>query len=500
MTLMLLLFLFSRKFPMRRRIATVPVSRLLSASQKAVAVVTALFLAGGIPAGAQDPETPKRKVLFVVTSHDQKGNTGEKTGFYLSEVSHPWAILKDAGYEIDFVSPKGGEAPVDGFDLGDPVNRRFWNDAAARGKVGNTLKPSDVDPGHYAAIHYAGGHGTMWDFPDNAELAAIAGNIYENGGVVSAVCHGPAGLVNIKLRNGRYLVEGKKISAFTNEEETAVKLDQVVPFLLESKLIERGALFEESDPWQPHEISDQRVVTGQNPQSAGAVGQALLEQLHHREVIGRLTRYDVKPAAREAFQQALSDYVSKALAEGSNIQAEAYHERDHPSVLWLIERWKSRSELDRFQHSPQAGAIEALKGSALERAAETHHVTDLEPLSKPQWRRAARTGDQPVTIMLFVDSQEGTQDEFQTTYHTAMPAFRGQPGVVTYQLSRIENEDAKFVTFEKFRSDEAFAAHLEFSATKPVVDYLHAKSKRQPFQEGLHVLIEFAPLLREAAR
>ncbi|MCW1925879.1 antibiotic biosynthesis monooxygenase [Luteolibacter arcticus] len=488
---MLLLFLF-RRFGLRHSLAAL--------LRKAAGIVMALLLSGGLPVRAQDADTVKRKVLFVVTSHDQKGNTGERTGFYLSEVSHPWAILKDAGYDIDFVSPKGGKAPVEGLDLDDPVNHRFWSDATCRREIESTLKPSDVHPEDYAAIHYAGGHGSMWDFADNAGLAAIAAKIYESGGVVSAVCHGPAGLVNVKLSSGEYLVDGKKVSAFTNEEEAAVKLDRVVPFLLESKLIERGAIFEKADPWQPHVASDQRVVTGQNPQSAGSVGKALLEQLGHRDVAGRLVRYDVKPDAREAFQKALSGYVSEALEDGGNIQAEAYHEREERDVLWLIERWKNRSELDRFQQSPQAIAIEALKAGALAKPAETHHVTDLEPLSKEHWRRAPGSGDRPITIMLFVDSREGTQDEFKTTYHAAMPAFRGQPGVVTYQLSQIGNDDTKFVTFEKFRSDEAFAAHLEFPATKPVVEYLQAKSKTQPFQDGLHTLIEFAPLIRDGGK
>ncbi|MGC4041872.1 MAG: type 1 glutamine amidotransferase domain-containing protein [Flavobacterium sp.] len=229
--------------------------------------------------GAQNLDSMKKKILFVVTSHDQKGNTGEKTGFYLSEVTHPWEVLTAAGYEIDFVSPKGGKAPIDGFNLQDAANKKFWEDQTYRQKIENTMKPSEVDPSKYIAIHYAGGHGTMWDFADNKQLAKIAASIYENGGIISAVCHGPAGLVNIKLSNGKFLVEGKKINAFTNEEEVAVKLDKVVPFLLESKLIERGAIFEKSGLWQSHVVTDQRVITGQNPQSAKAVGEAVLAQL-----------------------------------------------------------------------------------------------------------------------------------------------------------------------------------------------------------------------------
>ncbi|PIF44577.1 putative intracellular protease/amidase [Chryseobacterium sp. 52] len=239
-----------------------------------------LFTIGCIQAQHQKSKHMKKKILFVVTSHDKKGNTGEDTGYYLGEVSHPWEVLYKAGYEIDFVSPKGGTPPVDGFDLKDPVNKEFWENKEYKNKIDHSLKPSQVNPGDYSTVFYAGGHGAMWDFADNTELATIASKIYENGGIVAAVCHGPAGLVNIKLNNGQYLVDGKKINAFTNEEEAEVKLTQVVPFLLEDKLKERGAKFEKSGLWQNHVVTDQRVITGQNPQSAKSVGEAILKELN----------------------------------------------------------------------------------------------------------------------------------------------------------------------------------------------------------------------------
>ncbi len=220
-----------------------------------------------------------KKVLFVVTSHDKKGSTEQPTGYYLSEVSHAWEVLNSAGYEMDFVSPQGGKAPVDGLNLNDTTNKAFWENSTYRQKVENTLKPSEVKVDEYVAIYYAGGHGTMWDFADNTELATIARQIYENNGVIGAVCHGPAGLVNIKLSNGKYLVKGKKINAFSNEEEIAVKLENVVPFMLETKLMERGAKFEKSGLWQAHITTDQRVVTGQNPASAKGVGEAMLAEI-----------------------------------------------------------------------------------------------------------------------------------------------------------------------------------------------------------------------------
>jgi putative intracellular protease/amidase len=245
-----------------------------------VIVSCTIFSVNQATAQSKKTNNMKKKVLFVVTSHDKKGNTGQPTGYYLPEVTHPWDVLHGAGYEIDFVSPKGGKAPIDGFNLDDPINKKFWEDTKYRTKIENTLKPSEVNPEEYSAILYAGGHGTMWDFADNAELAQIAAKIYENQGVVSAVCHGPAALVNVKLSDGSYLVADKKINAFTNEEEVAVGLEKVVPFLLETTLIERGAKFEKSGLWQKHVVADQRVVTGQNPQSAQGVGEATLAELN----------------------------------------------------------------------------------------------------------------------------------------------------------------------------------------------------------------------------
>lgn len=221
----------------------------------------------------------KEKILLVVTSHDTKGSTGEKTGYYLGEVSHPWEVLSEAGYDIDFVSPKGGNPPVDGFDLTDPANKKFWEDKYYHDKITHSLKPSEVNAGDYKAIFYAGGHGAMWDLPNDVAIAAIATKIYENNGVVAAVCHGPAGLANIKLSNGQYLVAGKKVNGFTNEEEEIVKLTKVVPFLLEDKLKERGGIYEKSAPWQVHVTQDGRLITGQNPQSAKGVGEALRNAL-----------------------------------------------------------------------------------------------------------------------------------------------------------------------------------------------------------------------------
>lgn len=243
-------------------------------------VVPLIFsLMVGVNASAQQRNHLTKKVLFVVTSHSKLGNTGKSTGYYLSEVAHPWAVLTEEGYTVDFVSPKGGTPPVDGVKLDDPTNKQFWDSPEGKAKLNRSLKPSQVKAADYKAIYYAGGHGAMWDFPNDKALAKIAASIYERGGVVAAVCHGPAGLVNIKLKNGSYLIKGKRVNGFSNAEEEAIQLTKVVPFSLEDTLKECGALYESSSLWQTHVVSDQRVITGQNPQSATAVGEAIKEAL-----------------------------------------------------------------------------------------------------------------------------------------------------------------------------------------------------------------------------
>lgn len=240
-----------------------------------IALILTLVLGSALAFGQQKLKKMEKKILFVVTSHSEKGSSGQKTGYYLGEVAHPWKVLTDAGYEIDFVSPKGGEAPVDGLDLNDPVNKEFWESKKYHQRITNSLKPSQVKASDYVAIYYAGGHGAMWDLPGDKAIAKIAAEIYENNGIVGAVCHGPAGLLNIQLSDGTYLLSGKKVNGFTNEEETIVGLTGVVPFLLEDQMKERGGKFEKSKPWEVHVVSDQRLVTGQNPQSATEVGKAI---------------------------------------------------------------------------------------------------------------------------------------------------------------------------------------------------------------------------------
>lgn len=221
----------------------------------------------------------KDKILFVVTSHGELGDSGRKTGYFLSEVTHPWSVLGEK-YEIDVVSPKGGRPPVDGFNLDDPINRKFWDNPEWQDKMSSTMTPDDVNPEEYIAIFYAGGHGAMFDFPDNKKLAEIAASIYDKGGIVAAVCHGPAGLLPIILPDGTYLIKDKKFDCFTNAEEEAVGTVKFVPFLLQSALQDKGGLFDGAAPWSDHVVIDGRLITGQNPQSALSLGKALFQALN----------------------------------------------------------------------------------------------------------------------------------------------------------------------------------------------------------------------------
>lgn len=223
----------------------------------------------------------KKKVLIVVTSHNQLGSTGKETGYYLPEVSHPVFQLEKHGLMFDIASPKGGKAPMDlsSRNLSDPLNKNFLERADLVMKIENTLGPEEINSRDYGAIFFAGGHGAMWDFPDNQDFAQLAAQIYEGGGIVAAVCHGPAALINIKLSNGDYLIEGKKLTGFSNAEEEAAKLSTVMPFLLESALVSRGSVYSKAGLWKSHLVSDQRLVTGQNPASAENVGKEIANLL-----------------------------------------------------------------------------------------------------------------------------------------------------------------------------------------------------------------------------
>jgi len=214
------------------------------------------------------------KVLIVVTSHGQLGTTGNPTGYYLPEVAHPWAELRERGIEVDIASPLGGKAPMDpkSDDSPDKVTSAALATKEFRTKLENTIPLSRAVASEYRAIVFAGGHGTMWDFPSHPDVNRLTREIFEKGGVVGAVCHGPAALVDVRLSDGSFLVAGRKVAAFSNAEEAAIKLTDVMPFLLETKLVSRGGVYSSAPLWQSHVVVDGRLVTGQNPASATGVG------------------------------------------------------------------------------------------------------------------------------------------------------------------------------------------------------------------------------------
>ncbi|OTG60129.1 type 1 glutamine amidotransferase domain-containing protein [Acinetobacter sp. ANC 4204] len=221
-----------------------------------------------------------KPVLFVVTSTAVKGATGLATGYNLGEVVHPLEKLQDAGIQVDFASIQGGDAPMDGLqDLNDAVIAHYWTDTDFRYAIAHTARLADVDTSLYSAIFFAGGHGTMWDFPENTAVQQAIRDIDEAGGIVSAVCHGPAALVNARRSDGSLLIEAKRVAAFTDAEEEEVQSTHVVPFLLASTLNARGAEHIDTPNWSNNVIVDGRLITGQNPQSAASLGEALRDAL-----------------------------------------------------------------------------------------------------------------------------------------------------------------------------------------------------------------------------
>ena len=221
------------------------------------------------------------KILIVLTSHTELGNTGDKTGFWLPELTHPYYEFTEAGYSVDIASIEGGMAPIDSkaFEEEDEYHQIFLNDAKLMAKVIQSVPLAEVNPNDYQVVMFAGGSGPMWDFPDNKDINRISSAIYENKGIVSAVCHGNAALINIKLSDGTSLIANKRISAFTNEEEASLGTTEIVPFLLQDKLIERGAIHVYGKPWEENVVVENRLVTGQNPASAKKVAQSIIALL-----------------------------------------------------------------------------------------------------------------------------------------------------------------------------------------------------------------------------
>ncbi|MBD8529596.1 MULTISPECIES: type 1 glutamine amidotransferase domain-containing protein [unclassified Massilia] len=222
-------------------------------------------------------------ILMVLTSHDRLGDTGKKTGFWLEEFAAPYYLLKDAGAQLTLVSPQGGQPPLDpksdAPDAQTEATQRFKADPAAQAVLAATGKLADVDAASFDAVFYPGGHGPLWDLAEDRDSIALIEAMIAAGKPVAAVCHAPGVLRHVKGADGKPLVNGKRVTGFTNTEEEAVGLTQVVPFLVEDVLEESGGLYSKVDDWQPYAITDGLLVTGQNPASSEAAAQALLKLL-----------------------------------------------------------------------------------------------------------------------------------------------------------------------------------------------------------------------------
>ena len=225
-----------------------------------------------------------KKVLFVLTSHEDLGETGEKTGFWIEEFAAPYYFLKDKGFEITLASPKGGQPPIDpkseSEDAQTPATERFYNDKETQKVLANTMKLENANQEDFDAIFYPGGHGPLWDLAEDKHSIALIEDFYEHNKPVAAVCHAPGVFKNTKNAEGNSLVEGKKVTGFTNEEEEAVQLTNVVPFLVEDMLKKNGGIYSKKENWAPYAVEDGLLITGQNPASSELVAEILVKKLN----------------------------------------------------------------------------------------------------------------------------------------------------------------------------------------------------------------------------
>ena len=226
------------------------------------------------------------KILIILTSHDQLGDTGEKTGFWLDEFTTPYYVFKDANADVTLASPNGGQPPLDPKsdepDFQTESTARFKEDTAAQQELKNTLNLSDISADDFDAVFYSGGHGPLWDLSKDRNSIDLIETMYASGKPVAAVCHAPAVLRHAKSQDGTPLVKGKSVTGFSNTEEDAVQLSKVVPFMLEDDLKEKGANYSKADDWSPYAVIDGNLITGQNPASSAPVAEAVLDSLKNK--------------------------------------------------------------------------------------------------------------------------------------------------------------------------------------------------------------------------
>lgn len=227
------------------------------------------------------------KILMILTSHDTLGATGKPTGFWLEEFAAPYYAFLDSGADITLASPLGGQPPLDPKsnepDAQTEATQRFKSDPQAQAALASTQRLADVKAGSFDAVFFPGGHGPLWDLAENGYVMALIKDFYANGKIVSAVCHAPAVFRHVKTTEGQFLVNDRNVTGFSNAEEEAVGLTDVVPFLVEDMLKDHGARYTSADDWQPHIVVDGRLITGQNPASSVGVADAVIKQLHENK-------------------------------------------------------------------------------------------------------------------------------------------------------------------------------------------------------------------------
>lgn len=224
-----------------------------------------------------------KKILMVLTSHDELGNTGQKTGFWVEEFAAPYYAFIDAGAQVTIASPQGGQAPIDPTskleDFQTEATERYDNDTAAQAKIASTVKLSSLSESDFDGVFYPGGHGPLWDLTDNTDSISLIESFLKAGKAVATVCHASAALLNVKEASGEFAIKGKAVTGFTNSEEEAVELTEVVPFLLEDELIKRGGEYQKAEDWHAFAVQDGLIITGQNPASSALAAEKLLAQL-----------------------------------------------------------------------------------------------------------------------------------------------------------------------------------------------------------------------------
>lgn len=220
---------------------------------------------------------------MVLTSHDELGNTGQKTGFWVEEFAAPYYAFIDAGVEITLATPKGGQAPIDPTstleDFQTSATERFDGDKEAQAKIATTVKLSSLNEADFDGVFYPGGHGPLWDLTDNTYSITLIESFLKAGKAVATVCHASAALLNVKQASGEFAIKGKAVTGFTNSEEEAVQLTEVVPFLLEDELIKRGGEYQKAEDWHAFAVQDGLIITGQNPASSALAAEKLLTHL-----------------------------------------------------------------------------------------------------------------------------------------------------------------------------------------------------------------------------